>query len=149
MSTLTRQQPKRRMDNRFVDALGIAFDDHRLWLPDSVADWPNVKSVKDKYVMLLWRSEHENDPCWWCDRSTWGEPGSRTAGELHHIVRTDYPFSYAWLCAGCHRITGEAVKADSLGQMLGLKWYHDYENLSWYHLAITYGKHLPELEAKP
>ena len=149
MTVGTKNKPKIRKRERFVDALGIAFDDHRLWLPDSVADWPNVKSIKDRRVVSHWRSEWAWTSCWWCDKSTREDAdGQLFAGTLHHLARYDIPTCFAWLCNGCHIQNGEAVRSESLGRLLYLKWYHNCGNLSWIHIALSHGKHLPELEAK-
>ena len=141
--TTTTHTPQRRTANQFVDACGIAFDDHRLWLPPRCADWPKVKSIKDRLVAVSWRAAWTGLACWWCrDVPQNVYPGWRYDGELHHLARYDLPVCFSWLCSKCHRHSGDAVTADALGHMLYLKWKHDKDNLSWVHLALAHGKHL-------
>lgn len=136
------------MTQQYLDSLDIPYDQHRLWLPAACSDWPKPKSIKDPRAVKSWRAGWVSCYCWWCDKPTTLR-GTEFAGELHHLARTDLPFAFSWLCKFCHQTSGEAVRADMLGRMLYLKWYHDRKNLSWCHLAIAIGRHLPDLEPNP
>lgn len=127
-----------------IDAAGIPLSEHRRWLPPRVSDFPRVKTIKDPQSLQQWRAAWVMSPCWWCGHSTNSHPVSMYHGEVHHIARHDCNFALSWLCAKCHRLDGEAVKASSLSRLLEKKWQYDRDNTLWVQLAIGLGRFLPE-----
>lgn len=132
----------------FLDALGIPFDQHALWLPNSTRDWPTPRglgvSIGD------WRLHWAGEPCWWCGHDTYEHLGSRK-GEVNHLhhglaLRINEPWLFTWLCHACHQGHGAAVRKENLGRLLWLKWLHDRENTWWCGIALRMGRRLPDLE---
>ncbi len=140
---------KRSTKPMYEDCLGVPFEQYHEWLAPSLRDWAEPAPVRDSKVVSLWRSKFVGRPCWWCEGST-REIYGHHVGELHHLhaaggKKSDEPWLFTFLCAGCHRHGGEAVKAESLGRLLFFKWHHDKENLIWDRLAIRLHCWLPEL----
>ena len=136
------------MAEEFLDCLGIPFDQHTRWLPNSTRDWPAPKGLGTS--ISDWRANWAGSPCWWCGHDTYGGLGLRR-GEVHHLHgglarRINEPWLFTWLCNNCHQGHGEAVKSESLGRLLWLKWLHDQPNTFWFGIALRLGRRLPDLE---
>jgi hypothetical protein len=132
----------------YHDRMGIPFDQHTLWLPSSTSNFPTPPlpgQSEGKRILAAWRANWAGTPCWWCGGKTTANFG-KEKGELHHLrTGIESAYTYTWLCAGCHRIGGDAVKAESLGRLLWLKWFFDKENTFWYGIAIRLRRRLPDL----
>lgn len=129
--------------SKFRDGLGIAFDDHRTWLPPRVSDWPQPRRVRDVDSLCRWRQLWWRKECWACGETTDTGP-MENVGELHHLrsglaIRADVPTCYTWLHKRCHA----NVTPDGIPFLLYQKWVLDRENLSWVHLAMILRRHLP------
>lgn len=138
------------MKELYRDCLGIPFSRHSEWLAPSTRDWPQPKNEDLLPAVLAnWRAEWAGSPCWWCEQKTsYGIALNR--GELHHLhapggKKVNEPWCYFWLCHDCHQANGEAVKAESLGRLLYLKWFHDPANVYWEGIAIRLRRRLPDL----
>lgn len=138
------------MKEQFLDCLGIPFERHTEWLAPSTRDWPTPE-VKDLLPAVLanWRAKWAGRPCWWCEQGT-TDRIALNRGELHHLhaaggKKVNEPWCFTWLCADCHRHDGEAVKVESLGRLLFLKWQHDPRNTYWQGIAVRLRRRLPDL----
>jgi hypothetical protein len=150
-STLARKSPSRRRSGgkkrdggeRYRDAHGIAFDEVRLWLPDSVKDWPKVKTVKNAKVIDVARElflEHCFGDCWLC--------GAYRMLEFHHAIggarRSDELTCAVMLCHDCHAEVQS--QRNRLQDIFHTKWVHDREHTSWVRLILLLGR-WPEFDS--
>ena len=129
-----------------VDSLGISFAKHRDWVPTRSADFNRSSKGVSREGVIRWRSRFEKRRCWFCQKETNCNEFSNRRGELHHMARHDLPTCFAWLCADCHRLDGRAVTKEALPKLLYCKWKLYSRHLSWVHLALAIGYHLPEVE---
>lgn len=138
------------MKQHFEDCLGVPFDEHALWLPPRTADWPSPKHITLKATLSNWRMEWAGTPCWWCGCDTNDFIGD-SRGELNHLrsgtgqKKIEEVWLYTWLCHRCHQSDGVAVKSESLGRLLYLKWLHDAEHTYWQGIALRLRRRLPDL----
>jgi len=136
-------------DGRYTDALGIPFSQIYQWVPNISWNASFPKKIENKKAAYDWKYLWHQLPCWWCSRETCDD-SIDSHGEVHHVVRHDATWAFAWLCSTCHRHTGEGVTTEALGRLLYLKWRWDCRHTSWLHLAVAYrsatGKYLPELQ---
>lgn len=127
----------------YRDHWGLAFDEHRKWLPPRVADWPAPPTIKvDKAKeQAIFHQEFAGKPCWLCE--------IRPGKELHHLFagysrgRSHERFLFTWLCKDCHE---NHVGTDNLGRLLYAKWYRDRDGCDWVRMALRAGRHLPDLD---
>lgn len=129
-------------DERYVDAMGVAFADYTTCLVPPVSNWPEGPArveVDCEKAQAKFHEDFAGKPCWWC-----GEHGKM---ELHHLGggslgRSHERILFCWTCSACHR---EHVGKEDLGRWLYLKWREDRANTFWFLLAIRLRRYLPEL----
>lgn len=138
------------MKEQFLDCLGIPFAEHTEWLAPSTRDWPWPFVTELPKVLSDWRAQFAGTPCWWCGEKTTEGLGNHR-GELHHLhgaggKKINEPWLFCWLDWDCHQGHGEAVKAESLGRLLYLKWKHDAAHVWWQGIALRLRRRLPDLQ---
>ena len=121
------------MSNRFLDGLGLAFDE--AILPGRYA---SIKIVSNRKAQQEYRSEW--DHCQLC--------GCRGDLDLHHIIggarRSDERTNFLMVChsGGCHDTIQNSP--DWLAVALYARWWLDREYLSWQRLTDLKGLCLPK-----
>jgi 5-methylcytosine-specific restriction endonuclease McrA len=140
----TRQAKAKRLTERYADSKGIPFDEYRVWLPERVSEWPQVRRVDDYEVCK--RMHDQWQMCWNCCRIDFIT--IRGVVQAHHIAagtkgRSDELTNIAMLCGDCH--ANANTDALPLGRILFLKWKHDRQYTDWVRLALLARRHLPDL----
>lgn len=140
----SRQARAKRLTERYADASGVCFDEHRDLLPPRVSDWPQIRRVTNPRVCELFHRMHR--VCWNC--------GTTADVQAHHFAsgftrgKSD-ELTLLWaLCGdfgnGCHGKVGTPEL--SHGKLLRLKWENDRECLLWLRIALVWRRFLPDLE---
>ena len=127
---------------KFVDALGIPFDEYREHLQKNAGDFPKMQGNFKQWTELAgWY--HENYPfCFVC-----GMDPKRAVLECHHIEggpsRTHEACNAMVLCLKHH----DQVNTNQLpkGHLLWRKWIVDQPNTDWVRMAIIRRRFLPDL----